>query len=76
MPSLVEIPFVWLEPMVAAVENSALAGTVQSALFMAGAVVMLRVIATDRGMAAAGGGSPSRVSPLHPGDHRPPPNPA
>lgn len=50
MPSLVEIPFVWLSQWWPPLRTRALAGTVQSALFMAGAVVMLRVIATDRGM--------------------------
>lgn len=50
MPSLVEIPFVWMSQWWPPLKTRALAGTVQSALFMAGAVLMLRALAIERGL--------------------------
>lgn len=50
LPTLVEIPFVWLSQWWPPLKTHALAGAAQSALFMAGATVMLRAIAIDRGV--------------------------
>ncbi len=51
LPSLIEIPFVWLSHWWPPLKTHALAGCAQSSLLMAGAVVMLRAIAIDRGVA-------------------------
>ncbi len=50
LPSVVEIPFVWLSQWWPPLKTEALAAAAQSSLFMAGAVVMLRAIAMDRGV--------------------------
>ncbi|BBY18025.1 glycosyltransferase family 39 protein [Mycolicibacterium litorale] len=50
LPSIVEIPLVWLSQWWPALKHAGLAGVVQSALFMAGAAVVLRRIAIDRGV--------------------------
>lgn len=50
LPSIVEIPLVWLSQWWPALKHAGLAGVVQSALFMAGAAVVLRRIALDRGL--------------------------
>jgi hypothetical protein len=50
LPSIVEIPLVWLSQWWPALKHAGLAGVVQSALFMAGAAVMVRRIAVDRGV--------------------------
>ena len=52
LPAVVEIPFVWLSQWWPPLKTHTLAGAAQSSLFMAGAVVMLRSIAMDRGMGA------------------------
>ncbi|MGE2716872.1 hypothetical protein ACQI4L_22680 [Mycolicibacterium litorale] len=50
LPSMVEIPLVWLSQWWPALKHAGLAGVVQSALFMAGAAVVVRRIAIDRGV--------------------------
>jgi len=50
MPSFVEIPLVWLSRWWPPLKTMTLAGNAQSAMFMAGAVLMLRAIAIDRGL--------------------------
>lgn len=50
LPSLVEIPVLTLADWWPALKTHGLAGVVQSALFMAGAAVMVRRIALDRGV--------------------------
>lgn len=50
MPSLVEVPFVWLSHWWPELKTRALAGNLQSALFMAGSVMMFRALAIDRGL--------------------------
>lgn len=50
LPSIVEIPLVWLSQWWPALKHAGLAGVVQSALFMAGAAVVLRRIAIDHGV--------------------------
>ena len=50
MPSFVEIPFVWMSQWWPPLKTRALAGTLQSSLFMSGAVLMLRGLAMDRGL--------------------------
>ncbi|KUI32353.1 hypothetical protein AU195_08865 [Mycobacterium sp. IS-1496] len=52
LPSLVEIPVLTLADWWPALKTHGLAGVVQSALFMAGAAVMVRRIALDRGVGA------------------------
>lgn len=52
LPSVVEIPLVWLSQWWPALKYAGLAGIVQSALFMAGAAVMVRRIALDVAVAA------------------------
>lgn len=47
LPSIVEIPLVWLSQWWPALKHAGLAGIVQSAMFMAGAVMMVRRIAAD-----------------------------
>lgn len=51
LPSLVEIPAVWLSQWWPPLKSHGLAGVFQSSLFMAGAVMMIRAIAIDRGVA-------------------------
>ncbi len=53
LPSIVEIPFVWLSQWWAPLKTYGLAGAAQSAIFMAGLVVMVRAIAIDRGVSRA-----------------------
>ncbi len=48
LPSLVEIPILLLDPWWPELRTHGLAGVVQSALFMAGAALMVRGIALDR----------------------------
>lgn len=50
LPSIVEIPFVRLSQWWPALKHAGLAGVVQSSLFMAGAAVVVRRIAIDRGV--------------------------
>jgi hypothetical protein len=50
LPSLIEIPFMWLSPLWPPLKTHSLAGPAQSALLMAGAVMMVRGIALDRGV--------------------------
>lgn len=50
LPSLVEIPFMWLSQFWPPLKTHCLAGPAQSALLMGGAVVMVRGIAQDRGV--------------------------
>jgi len=50
LPSLIEIPFMWLSQFWPPLKTNSLAGPAQSALLMAGAVMMLRGIAFDRGV--------------------------
>ncbi|TGD89398.1 hypothetical protein BayCH28_06880 [Mycolicibacterium sp. CH28] len=50
LPSLIEIPVLQLSRWWPELRTAGLASVVQSSLFMAGAVVMIRRIATDRGM--------------------------
>lgn len=50
MPSILEIPFVWLSQFWPPLKTHALAGPAQSALLMGGAVMMIRGIALDRGV--------------------------
>lgn len=50
LPSMVEIPFVWLSQWWPALKYFGIAGVIQSSLFMAGAVLMVRGIAIDRGL--------------------------
>lgn len=54
LPSLVEIPLVWLSqlPALSLLKSAGLAGVVQSALFMSGAALMVRRIAFDLGVPA------------------------
>lgn len=52
LPSLVEIPVLTLSDWWPVLKTHGLAGVVQSALFMAGAAVMVRRIALDRGVGA------------------------
>jgi len=50
LPSLVEIPILHLSRWIPELKTYGLAGVAQSALFMAGAAVMVRRIALDRGI--------------------------
>ncbi|CAN5871080.1 hypothetical protein BH09ACT7_BH09ACT7_33090 [soil metagenome] len=50
LPSMLEIPLVWLSQWWPALKYSGLAGVAQSALFMAGSALMVRRIALDRGV--------------------------
>jgi len=50
LPSMVDIPFVALSHWWPALKYYGIAGVIQSALFMAGAVLMIRGIALDRGL--------------------------
>lgn len=52
LPSLVEIPLLLFAPWWPELRTHALAGVVQSALFMAGSALMVRGIALDRGVGA------------------------
>ncbi len=52
LPSMVEVPILQFARWVPALRSHGLAGTVQSALFMAGAAVVVRRIALDRGIGA------------------------
>lgn len=52
LPSLVEIPILLFERWWPELRTRGLAGVIQSALFMAGAALMVRGIALDRGIAA------------------------
>lgn len=53
MPSFVEIPFVWLSQWWPPLKTRSLAGSAQSSLFMAAAVMMLRAMAIERGLSRA-----------------------
>src|SRR5215217_7860157 len=53
LPSLVEIPVLQLSRWIPELKTHGLAGVAQSALFMAGAAVMVRRIALDRGVGTA-----------------------
>lgn len=50
LPSMLEIPFVWMSRFWPPLKTHALAGPAQSALLMGGAVLMVRGIAIDRGV--------------------------
>jgi hypothetical protein len=52
LPSIIEIPLVWLSQWWPALKYSGLAGVLQSAVFMSGAALMIRRIALDCGVAA------------------------
>jgi hypothetical protein len=52
LPSMVEIPFVALSHWWPALKYYGIAGVIQSSLFMAGAALMVRGIALDRGLPA------------------------
>jgi len=52
LPSMVELPILLFDRWWPDLRTQALAGAIQSALFMAGAALMVRQIARDRGLAA------------------------
>jgi len=53
LPSLTEIPLVAMSPLWPELRTAGLASVVQSSLFMAGSVLMVRRIALDRGLGTA-----------------------